>query len=184
MSTESGVRANVWLCGVSFKTKYEVEDYIKELEDDINRYKKQLLVLCFMTEPGKFCGKQDPDLYITNSYEDNMECLEENYYKLNRAQIILDNWDETHHANGGCLKDKSWSDYVAEVNEDGSPVHYKTEWDQREYRSTTGQDWDVKNNKPIKVLKYDQSFPKLPGICNVSDRNTSKIKMDDTNGSK
>lgn len=160
MSTECGALLPIYFCGHSFQSKYELQEYIDEQKEDIERAKRQLQKLVYMTEPSKFAPKdEDIDFWLDRELQENIESLEDSNVALYKAERMMEYWDNMHHKNGGAYESsqdpekeaRMWGDYICEVKEDGSPVHYEDDYDKQLYRNTTGQDWDIKDNKPIKL---------------------------------
>lgn len=85
-----------------YKSKREVEDAIKEVNDIIGRYKEELKTVALITEPKKFIDdEEDPIWWIKNKVEDALDSLENYYIKLYKLERLLEDWDKCHQA---CLE--------------------------------------------------------------------------------
>lgn len=120
---------------VTYRTKYEVEQRIEELEESISRYKEGLYRLVMMTEPNKFITDKDTDLlwWLSNEYKEYTRLLEEALYELWKLELLCDNWDKCHDKSNNCIvpprEVEEWwdsafcgGDFVKEVYPDGTPV--------------------------------------------------------------
>lgn len=93
----------------TYKTKYEVEQEIEESKRIIEICKENILSLCMMTEPNKFCPEEnDPIIWIRNECRDNLECIESETINLYKLETLLENWDKCHDEKGDAIvpKDK------------------------------------------------------------------------------
>ncbi len=97
MSWSTELFCNISYNRKSYKNKYEVEEEINDIKEYINRCRKNIRDLVIMTEPNKFCPKEnDPLIWITNEVEDLLNEIEENMIKSYKLELLLDNWDNCH----------------------------------------------------------------------------------------
>lgn len=78
---------------VTYKTKWEVEQRIEELKENIERYKEAIGNLVLITEPKKFIPDDDADplRWLTNEYKEYMELIEEDQYELFKLELLYNN---------------------------------------------------------------------------------------------
>ncbi len=101
MSWSTELFCNVSYNRKSYKNRYEVEEEINDIKKYINRCKKSIRDLVIMTEPNKFCPKEnDPIIWITNEVEDLLNIVEESTIELYKLELLLDNWDNCHDKDG------------------------------------------------------------------------------------
>jgi hypothetical protein len=121
---------------VTYKTKWEVEQRIEELKENIERYKEAIGNLVLITEPKKFIPDEDTDplRWLTNEYKEYMELIEEDQYELFKLELLYNNWDKCHDDNDNCIippkEVEAWwdsafcgGDFLKEVYPDGTPAN-------------------------------------------------------------
>lgn len=114
----------VELFNTNFQSKYEVEEYIRDIEEEMQRMRDDAMMYFFMTEPKKFCGEdEDPKYNIRNRYNEifnSDDPYDPDYgmlaVRLFVARKILDCWDRTHYENG---LEQKYTEYPAVDTESG-----------------------------------------------------------------
>lgn len=72
-----------------------VLDDIDDARHAINSAKETLRNLAFITEPQKFCGKDDdPMIWLKKETNDALDYLAESLINLYELQILRDSWDD------------------------------------------------------------------------------------------
>lgn len=124
---------SIYFSRQTFRTKWEVEDALKEAKEMRDWYKEKIKALVFMTEPNKFYKGVEDDLMgqiqvDLKEYFDGLEETNEEIFKLN---YLLDEWDKCHNKEGKaiCPPDNIpydacylHGDFIDMVHEDGTPV--------------------------------------------------------------
>lgn len=93
-------------CNITFnKETYNTKEEVLDRIDDLNRYiavaKSELRDLVVMTEPSKFSEKdEDPYCWLINTFNSNLELLEEYTIELYKLNLLLSNWDICHTKEG------------------------------------------------------------------------------------
>lgn len=93
-------------CNITFnKETYNTKEEVLDRIDDLNRYiatcKSELRDLVVMTEPSKFSEKdEDPYCWLINTFNNNLELLEEYTIELYKLNLLLSNWDACHTNEG------------------------------------------------------------------------------------
>lgn len=93
-------------CNITFnKETYNTKEEVLDRIDDLNRYiatcKSELRDLVVMTEPSKFSEKdEDPYCWLINTFNSNLELLEEYTIELYKLNLLLSNWDACHTKEG------------------------------------------------------------------------------------
>lgn len=127
--------------GVTFSAKYEVENYIRDKEEDLKQMKKEILRYYFMTEPSKFISEDESvEYHIQNDYDrlfDNDDSFDESFQtvceNLYIARLIYNNWDNFVHKKTGMpvyRENEQMSfdgSYVVHCDDNGFPVNYNGE---------------------------------------------------------
>ena len=91
---------NVEFNRCTFNSKSDVQQFIDDHREQLERAKKTLTQLAFMTEPAKFCQDEDPSAWIQNQLEDALETIEYSGYWIGVARDVLNGWEYSHHENG------------------------------------------------------------------------------------
>ena len=85
----------------TFNSKIEVEDEISDLDNRIESCKKVLRDMALMTESSKFVDNDtNPDYFVTEQVENNLELLEEYMIERYKLSILLVSWDDCHNKEG------------------------------------------------------------------------------------
>lgn len=93
-------------CNITFnKETYNTKDEVLDRIDDLERYisvaKSELRDLVVMTEPSKFSEKdEDPYCWLINTFNSNLELLEEYTIELYKLNLLLSNWNACHTKEG------------------------------------------------------------------------------------
>lgn len=129
MGCSTDALVHIRFSGETFDSLSDVEEYIDERKDEISRARDTLSQLAWMTEPKKFCEKEEsPEFYIKNNLDWALDQLEEAAIEKYKAQLVKNAWDHMHHENGGCLDTEEsfdelqrlWGDFLVMVKQDGS----------------------------------------------------------------
>lgn len=100
MSWSTELFCNLSFNRETFNSKFEVQDKIKELDENINTCKRELRDMALMTEPSKFMDKEDwsdPYFFVTSKVEDSLELLEEYTIERYKLHVLLNNWENCHN---------------------------------------------------------------------------------------
>lgn len=112
----------------TYNSRYEVEDRLDEVKEQIETCKQSLRDLAMMTEPEKFYDKEDynsPYDFVHRSYNQNIELLQELTIDEWKLEQLLYNWDRCHNEKGLAInppKEIEWNtaylegDFVATVD--------------------------------------------------------------------
>lgn len=105
MSWSTDLFCNIAFNRKTYNTIYEVQDDIDELNRIIRHCEDQVKAYALMTEPKKFCDKEeDPKLYLSNGVAQELESLQEYYIDKYKLELLLDNWDECHTKEGLAIR--------------------------------------------------------------------------------
>lgn len=80
-----------------YKSKLQVQEAINEEKNNIQRCKQSIFALCVMTEPNKMLqAEENMSTVETIQYltEDLFKELEESLFRLNRLEVLLEEWDD------------------------------------------------------------------------------------------
>lgn len=125
--------------GETFKTKYEVEDTIKEAQEGLDEAKAGLYKLAYMTDPSKFMDKEydgSPEMWIDERVKAIIHDISVAEVDLYKYRLLLEYWDYFHTVDGKIItipkemRDKKaiWEyafgegDWLDAVYPDGSDV--------------------------------------------------------------
>lgn len=134
MGCEVWVNKEVFICGMSFNSKQDLLNAIKECETTINNVKDRLKSFIFMTEPNKFFPDEDDIMFrLETEFKELMDEYDEAQIRLVRLWEFEEVWDKTHDKETGKtiypvnpmdLKIKPYmgGDYMEAILEDGSEV--------------------------------------------------------------
>lgn len=101
MSWYTDLFCNITFNRETYNNKYEVEDKIDELQKCLEVAKSDIRDLVVMTEPSKFCPKdEDPYCWMINEYKGCLELIEEYSIELYKLNLLLNNWDACHDKEG------------------------------------------------------------------------------------
>lgn len=103
MSWSTELFCNLSFNRETYNSKYEVKSKIDELNRYIDTCEKSLRDLALMTEPSKYIDNKEesnPYFFVTSTFEDNMELLEEYYIERYKLSVLLENWENCHNKDG------------------------------------------------------------------------------------
>lgn len=101
MSWSTELTCNVSYNRCSYNSREEVESDLEERETLIKRATEDLRDLAMMTEPSKFCNKDDdPYQFVHDQFRNAMELLEEALVDKYKLTLLLYNWDKCHNEEG------------------------------------------------------------------------------------
>ena len=104
MSWSTELFCNISFNRETFNTREEVLNKIDEIQKCLDLAKRDCMNLIFITEPKKFCAEEeDPTCWLTNTYNENMELIEEYTVTLYKLYLLLDSWDISHNKDGLAL---------------------------------------------------------------------------------
>ena len=117
----------------TYQSRYQVEKDLKNVRNSIADYKATLKSLVLITEPQKFCPKDENPLSWIQEYTDEiLEALEWLYVDEYKLSMLLDAWDKCHDKNNNGIVPaeplKIWDmyycggDFIKEVYPDGTKV--------------------------------------------------------------
>lgn len=96
------VEGEIWFCKETWQNKWEVEDKIKENNEDIRRAKEQIMMLV-ASSPKNLFQEQDADGYDTDilnciqwKMQDLWEQIETAQYHNWKLEFLLENWDNRY----------------------------------------------------------------------------------------
>lgn len=79
----------------------EVHSELNNTNETIDFYEHELKALALITEPKKYCDKDDdPISFIINRFNDNLEELRNLYVERFKLSLLLDSWDRCHDERG------------------------------------------------------------------------------------
>ena len=87
-------KANVYLSRITFTSIYQVEDKIKELEDEINTAREILSMLAIASPNTIIEQDEDPIYSIKNRVEDQVNIIIEAQYTLVLVRLYYDELKE------------------------------------------------------------------------------------------
>ena len=133
MGCEVWVNKEVFICGMTFNSKQDLLNAIKECETTINNVKERLKSFIFMTEPNKFFPDEDDVMFrLDTEFKELMEEYDEAQIRLVRLWEFEESWKETHDDKNRAilpvnpleLKRKVYmgGDYMNYILEDGSEM--------------------------------------------------------------
>ena len=125
----------------TFTSKHQVEQELKEVHKRIASHKDRLKSLAIMTEPQKYCPKDEfPLNWIDEEIDTIFEELEWDFTEEYKLEMLLNSWDKCHDENGNAIVPpkpmKVWDmdfcggDFIKEVYPDGTPVNDEEEDDE------------------------------------------------------
>lgn len=101
MAWSTNLFCNIEFNRETFNSKDEVSNKIEELESYIETAKKSLRDLTVITEPNKFCPKdEDPLCWLITEFNGQISLIEEYSVELYKLYKLLDSWDKCHDING------------------------------------------------------------------------------------
>lgn len=102
MSWSTELFCNIHFNRDTFNFKYQVENKIDQVTEEIRTCEDDLKTLGFMTEPNKFFDKGDGDIanQLSVRIEENLELLQEYYVQKYKLELLLENWDNCHNDKG------------------------------------------------------------------------------------
>lgn len=103
MSWSTDLFCNIHFNRETFDQLYQVQNAISETKACIDQCKKELHSLAIMTEPAKFYNKDDydsPYSFIEQTFQDNIDLLEEYIVKLDNLLLLEDKWNKCHDEKG------------------------------------------------------------------------------------
>jgi uncharacterized protein YlzI (FlbEa/FlbD family) len=88
--------ADIYLNRIIFNSKYEVQSKIEELEENINRYREEILMYASATPKDIFPNSEEDILFsIKCKINDLFECLEDDYRLLTRVHHFMEHIEST-----------------------------------------------------------------------------------------
>lgn len=99
MSVEMHVLAPYSFYGETFKTKYELEEAIKETQEGLDEAKAGLWKLAYMTDPSKFMDKEydgSPEMWIDERVKAIIHDIGVAEVDLYKYKVLLEYWDTFH----------------------------------------------------------------------------------------
>ena len=94
MAWGTDFKANVYLSRITFTSIYQVEDKIKELEDEINTAREILSMLAIASPNTIIEQDEDPIYSIKNRVEDQVNIIIEAQYTLVLVNLYYDELKE------------------------------------------------------------------------------------------
>ena len=94
MAWGTDFKANVYLSRITFTSIYQVEDKIKELEDEINTAREILSMLAIASPNTIIEQDEDPIYSIKNRVEDQVNIIIEAQYTLVLVSLYYDELKE------------------------------------------------------------------------------------------
>lgn len=119
MSWSTELYCNISFNRETFNNKYEVEESLSSIKEDIASYEEELKALVYMTEPQKFYKVEDNMYYeLRSRVNELLELLSDSYIQEYKLNLLLYNWDKCHDKDGLAiappdnLKAYLWGDFV------------------------------------------------------------------------
>lgn len=101
MSYSTYLQTSIEFRRKTYTDLYNVLDDIEKAEKAVDSAKNTLRILAFITEPQKFCGKDDdPMAWVRVETNNALDYLTESLFELHQLQILRDSWDDIQREGG------------------------------------------------------------------------------------
>lgn len=138
------LNTDIYYSKVGYKSKNEVSERIKDIDETLANIKARILQFAFMTEPKKFIPEDsDPLYYIESEIDELLEEYNELCFEQSRLYILENDWDEAHHEETGLALvpynpnelNRKWmyGDFVKSCTPDGKEINAEEYWDKYNY---------------------------------------------------
>lgn len=105
MSFGTWLTTDLYFSRETFNHRSEVESALKENTEELERAKADLTMLAFMTEPQKFCEKEEsPEHYLREMLDYAIGALCEASIRDFMLTKLLDAWNDVHDKDGKAIK--------------------------------------------------------------------------------
>lgn len=105
MSWETTLYTGISFVRETYDSKIKIEDDLKNTRDLIKLYEKRLNLFTTMTEPNKFCPKdENPILWITSETDDALSELKSLYIVEFKLELLLENFDKAYDKESNTFK--------------------------------------------------------------------------------
>lgn len=87
----------------TYNSKYEVEDDIEDLNEQIKCCEETLRDMAMITDPSKFVSKDDdksPYFFLCDNVKQNIDLLKDLIEERFKLYILRDNWENCHNKEG------------------------------------------------------------------------------------
>ena len=101
MSQSTKLYTRIVFNAKTYNGKYEVENDLEFVQKQIEKTRKDILILGLMTEPAKFAPQDmNPADYITRNCDELLDYLKELYVDEYKLSKLLAEWDICHNEHG------------------------------------------------------------------------------------
>ena len=89
----------------TFRTKYEVENALKDAKKMRDLYKDRIKAMVFMTEPNKYYSIEEGDILeqVQNDLDIQFNGLDDYNYEIYKLELLLEEWDKCHNKDGKAI---------------------------------------------------------------------------------
>lgn len=89
----------------TFRTKYEVEDALKDAKKMRDLYKDRIKAMVYMTEPNKYYSIEEGDILeqVQNDLDIQFNELDDYNYEIYKLELLLEEWDKCHNKEGKAI---------------------------------------------------------------------------------
>lgn len=100
------LKTDLYFSHQTFNTRQEVMDALEKVRDSMRVGRERLKQFSLMTEPNKFCPKdEDPLWWVTNELDELITQYEDDAVEEFKLVLLLDNWDSCHNEEGLAIPD-------------------------------------------------------------------------------
>lgn len=118
------LKTDLYFSHKTFNMRREVEEELDKVKESIRLSKERIKQFALMTEPNKFCPKDnDPLWWVSNELEEILSALEEEMVDEFKLEMLLENWDDCHDENGLAIPDPNDKDGQSHSYLDGDYVN-------------------------------------------------------------